>query len=85
MKGIDSALFTASAPETAAGWLVNEALRTAEFGDTMSARKKASQALNLSSGLGVRILAALALARSGDLAQAQKLADALNKDCDFGS
>jgi hypothetical protein len=38
------------------------------------------QSLTLSSGPGVRLLAALALARSGDVVRAQKLGDALSRD-----
>jgi eukaryotic-like serine/threonine-protein kinase len=66
-------------PETAASWLANAALRNAEFGDANGARTIAAQALNLSLGPGVKILTALALARSGDARRAQKLADELSR------
>ncbi len=78
-RAVESAV-QSGAPETAAGWLANAALRSAEFGDTISARRQASQALALSSGLGVRILVALAYARSGDQVHAQRLAHALTQE-----
>jgi tetratricopeptide (TPR) repeat protein len=68
-------------PEVAATWAVNEALREAEFGNFLEARNAAASAIQLSQGgryvLGI---AALALARAGDTAQAQKIADALAKN-----
>jgi eukaryotic-like serine/threonine-protein kinase len=70
----------ADAKETAALWQVNAALREAEFGNPGSARQGAFAALALAPGKDIRSVAALALARAGDVAQAQKLADALNKD-----
>ncbi len=68
------------AKETAALWQANDALRKAEFGNSASAREDATAALALAPGRGVEALAALALARSGDVAGAQKLANKLNKD-----
>ncbi len=70
----------ADAKETAALWQANAGLREAEFGNMSSARQDAIAALALLSGKDVRSVAALALARAGDAAQAQKLADRLNKD-----
>jgi DNA-binding winged helix-turn-helix (wHTH) protein/tetratricopeptide (TPR) repeat protein len=70
----------AGAPEMAAGWRATEALREAEIGDFVRARQQAAEALALSDGQSVRILAALALARAGDTAQAQKLAEKLNQE-----
>lgn len=70
----------AGAKETAALWLANDALREAEFGNSASAREHAMAALALARGRGVEALAATALARSGDVAGAQKLANKLNKD-----
>jgi Tfp pilus assembly protein PilF len=78
-RAVDSAR-RADAKETAALWQANAALREAEFGNTTSARQDAIAALALVSGKDVRSVAALALARAGDAAQAQKLADRLNKD-----
>jgi len=78
-RAVDSAR-RADAKETAALWQVNAALREAEFGNTSSARQDAMVALALVPGREVRSVAALALARAGDAAQAQKLADSLNKE-----
>jgi len=68
------------AAETAAGWMVDDALRRAEFGDAAGARRTAAAALALNSGLGVRIEAALAWARSGETEKARQLADALDRE-----
>jgi tetratricopeptide (TPR) repeat protein len=65
--------------ETAAGWQMNAALREAEFGNMAQARNETAAALALASTRDVQILAALALARTGDSAQAQKGADELEK------
>jgi predicted Zn-dependent protease len=78
-RAVESAL-RADAKETAALWQANAAMREAEFGNASSARKNAMAALSLVQGRDVRSVAALALARAGDAAQAQKLADGLNKD-----
>jgi tetratricopeptide (TPR) repeat protein len=55
-------------PETAALWQANEA------------RRAAAAALALAPGRDVRVLAALALARAGDAAEAQRLLDRLNSE-----
>ena len=68
------------ADETAASYEVNDALRRAEFGDLNGAKKSAASALRLNSGVSVRILAALALARSGEAQKAAELADALDRE-----
>ena len=65
--------------ETAAQWLVNAALREAEVGNLAEARKRAAAALALAPTRNLQILAALALARAGDTARAQTMADGLNK------
>jgi tetratricopeptide (TPR) repeat protein len=65
--------------EVAAEWQINAALREAEFGDATQARKEATSALALASTRDVQILAALVLARAGDSARAQAMADALEK------
>jgi serine/threonine protein kinase len=70
----------ADARETAAMWRANEALREAEFGNTAQARKVAGQALALTAGRDVELLAALSYARAGDAAGAQKLADKLDRE-----
>jgi tetratricopeptide (TPR) repeat protein len=65
--------------ETAAMWLLNAALREAEVGNTAQARQQATSALAVASTRDLQVLAALALARGGDTARAQTLADDLNK------
>ncbi len=78
-RAVESAL-RADAKETAALWQVEAALREAEFGNAGPARQSASAALALMPGRDVKTLAALTLGRAGDAAQAQKLAEGLNKD-----
>jgi ATP/maltotriose-dependent transcriptional regulator MalT len=63
--------------ETAAGWQMNAALREAEFGNSGEARKTASTAV--ASTRDAQILAALALARAGAPAEAERLARVLVK------
>jgi len=63
--------------ETAAVFMVNGALREAEFGNAARAREGADSALALASSTNVKTLAALALARAGFGAPAQTLADEL--------
>ncbi len=66
--------------ETAAFWQGNEALREAEFGNNAEALKQAREALALAPGRDVKVEAALALARAGDITAAQKIADSLNQE-----
>ncbi len=75
-QAIDSARRSDSA-ETAAAWLMNSALREAESGNTQQSRREIVAALAMASTRDVRILAALALARVGDLNRAQRMADDL--------
>ena len=65
------------AKETAAEWQMNSALREAEFGNTARARQETTSALDTAATQDVQTLAALALARTGDAAQARKIADDL--------
>jgi eukaryotic-like serine/threonine-protein kinase len=65
--------------ETAALWQMDGALREAEFGNVAQARNETASALALASTRDMRILAALALARAGDSARAQSMADELEK------
>ncbi|MFY9844955.1 MAG: protein kinase [Terriglobales bacterium] len=65
--------------ETAALWQLNFTWSEAEFGNSDQARKDAASALALASTHDVQIAAALAFARAGDHAAAQKLADQLAK------
>jgi tetratricopeptide (TPR) repeat protein len=64
----------------AASYLAAAALREAEFGERQLAITDAEAAVKLAPGYYLRAMAALALARAGDLAQAEKLAEGLDKD-----
>jgi serine/threonine protein kinase/tetratricopeptide (TPR) repeat protein len=66
--------------ETAAFWQGNAALREVEFGNAADGLKQAREALALAPGRDVKVETALALARGGDVAAAQKLVDALNQE-----
>jgi tetratricopeptide (TPR) repeat protein len=71
---------TAGAPERAAIYKTWQALEEVEAGMPERARRTATEALALSKGEYVTAKAALALARAGSPAQAQKLADQLNQE-----
>ena len=61
--------------ELAAQGKIADALHEAEFGDPGMARQAVTMALTISSGRRAKLLTALALARSGDIARAQALGD----------
>lgn len=63
--------------ERAALWQINSGLREAELGNLDRARLQIRSGLEMSSTRDVQILAALALARSSEAAEAQKMADDL--------
>ena len=63
--------------ETAALWQLNSAQREAEFGNFAQARREAASASALISTHDAQVMAALVLARAGDHAAAQKLAEEL--------
>jgi tetratricopeptide (TPR) repeat protein/predicted Ser/Thr protein kinase len=65
--------------ETAAEWQMDEALREAEFGNPARTREETAAALTLAPTRDLRILTGLALARAGESARAQKIADDLAK------
>ena len=65
--------------ELAAQGKIADALHQVEFGDPGRARRTATTALTISSGRTANLLTALALARSGDIARAQALADELER------
>jgi tetratricopeptide (TPR) repeat protein len=67
------------AKETAAGYEAEAALREVEAGNREQARAEAQAALKLAPNRDVRAIAALALARAGDTAGAEKLAAGLDK------
>jgi len=68
-----------NAKETAAGYQAEEALREVESGNREQARAEAKAALKLAPNRDVRAISALALARAGDTAGAEKLAAELDK------
>ncbi len=78
LRAIDSAR-RSDQKETAAGWQLNGALREAEFGNAAQARKATLSALALASTRDAHILAALSLARTGAVAEAQQMAEGLAK------
>jgi eukaryotic-like serine/threonine-protein kinase len=76
-EAVGSAL-RAREKETAATWQVSSALREAEFGEPDRARMEAARAISIYPGVDVRALAALAFARVGYVAKAQKLVSELS-------
>ena len=78
-RAVESALHN-DAKEPAALLQADGAMHEAELGNPAQARQSAATALSLAAGRDVDILAALALARSGDTARAQSIADKLNSD-----
>jgi hypothetical protein len=78
-RAVESAVLGGS-KETAALWRVAAGLREAEFGNTAAARENADAALSLQSGRGVKLLAALTLARAGDTAKAKRLVEQLERE-----
>jgi tetratricopeptide (TPR) repeat protein len=77
-RAMDSAEHN-DAKETAAGYQVESALREVELGNSDQARTEANAAMKLSRNRDVRAAAALALARAGDMAGAEKLVAELDK------
>jgi serine/threonine protein kinase len=68
----------ADAPETGARWTANAALREAEVGNKVQAQAIAHGALEMSGGTDIELLSALALARAGQLSQAEKIVTTLD-------
>ncbi len=65
--------------EVAAIWQMNAAVRDVEFGNAGQAKEAAKEGLRLADTRDTQVLAALVLARAGDTAQAQALAENLEK------
>ena len=65
--------------ETAALWQLNSALREAEFGNAGQARNGAKAGLAIAATRDVQIVAALTLARAGDIARAQAISEEIEK------
>ncbi len=70
----------AGSNEAAALWRINDALREAEIGRTAEARQGVAAALALSRGRDVELMAAFALARSGEGRAAAELAQTVQKE-----
>ena len=77
-RAMDSAQHN-DANEAAAAYQAAAALREVEAGNREQARADAEAALKLAQGRNVQPMAALALARAGDMARAEKLAAELDK------
>jgi len=77
-RASDSAV-RSDAKETGAQWLAFQALREAELGNVSAARQAVARALALAPGRYVKVLAALALARSGETSQSRTILEALQK------
>jgi len=77
-RASDSAV-RSDAKETGAQWLAFQALREAELGNVSAARQAVARALALAPGRYVKVLAALALARSGETSQSRTILEALEK------
>ena len=67
------------AKETAAAYQAAAALREVESGNREQARAEANAAVTLAPNRDVRVMAALALARAGDMARAEKFSTELDK------
>ncbi|HTA22705.1 MAG TPA: protein kinase [Terriglobales bacterium] len=77
-RASDSAV-RSDAKETGAQWLVYQGLREAELGNVTAARQVIARALALAPGRDVKVLSALALARSGETVQSRTIFEALQK------
>jgi eukaryotic-like serine/threonine-protein kinase len=77
-RAADSAVRT-GAKETAAQWLGFQAVREAELGNVAASRQGIARALALAPGRDVKVLAALALARTGETSQSKAIFEALQK------
>ena len=78
-RATDSAV-RADSKETAGLWQASGALREAEFDNSTEALREATAALALAPGRDVKVQAALAMARAGDLKRARAITDGLEKD-----
>ncbi|HMK22251.1 MAG TPA: tetratricopeptide repeat protein, partial [Terriglobales bacterium] len=77
-RAADSAL-RSGAKETSAQWLAVQGVREVELGNVAAAREMVGRALALAPGRDVKVLAALVLARAGEVTQAKAMLDALKK------
>jgi tetratricopeptide (TPR) repeat protein/predicted Ser/Thr protein kinase len=84
MRAMDSAQHN-DAKESAAAYQAAAALREVESGNREQARIEANSAVKLAPNRDVRAIAALALARAGDTAAAERLAAELDKSFPLGT
>jgi eukaryotic-like serine/threonine-protein kinase len=77
-RAADSAV-RADAKETAAQWMIWQAVREVEVGDASAAKQSVARALALAPGRDVRVLSAFVLARAGESSQSKAMLDALKK------
>jgi eukaryotic-like serine/threonine-protein kinase len=77
-KAVESALRN-DEKETAAQWQMDGAIREAEFGNRQVARQETAAARALRTSHDTQILAALAMVRTGDTPEVEKLANDLEK------
>jgi serine/threonine protein kinase/tetratricopeptide (TPR) repeat protein len=77
-QAADSAV-RADAKETAAQWLAFQAVREVEVGNAALARQTATRALALAPGRDVKVLCAVALARSGESVKSRAILEGLKK------
>jgi tetratricopeptide (TPR) repeat protein/predicted Ser/Thr protein kinase len=77
-RAVDAAVRNDS-KETGALWQANAALREAEFGNAAAAKQRVDAALALAPGRDVKLLAAMTLARAGDIARAKAIVEQLEK------
>ncbi len=77
-RAADSAV-RSDAKETGAQWIAFQAVREAEVGNATGARQAVGRALALAPGRDVKVIAAVALARTGETSQSKAILDALQK------
>jgi eukaryotic-like serine/threonine-protein kinase len=77
-RAADSAV-RSDAKETGAQWIAFQAVREAEVGNPTAARQAVARALALAPGRDVKVIAAVALARTGETSQSRTILEALQK------
>jgi serine/threonine protein kinase/tetratricopeptide (TPR) repeat protein len=77
-RASDSAV-RSDAKETGAQWIAFQSLREAELSNVAAARQGVTRALALAPGRDVKVLAALALSRTGETSQSRTILEALQK------
>ncbi|MGB6027691.1 MAG: hypothetical protein WA254_21165 [Candidatus Sulfotelmatobacter sp.] len=77
-RAADSAV-RSDAKETGAQWIAFQAIREAEMGNVTAARQAVARALALAPGRDVKVIAAVALARTGETSQSRSILESLQK------